>query len=161
MEEKKWETYEEVAIYLLNQFAEKFNLEYFEKKQIVEGERSGTSWEIDGKGIASQIEKFIIVECRRYTKSKQNQEKIGALAYRILDTGASGGILVSPLGLQEGAEKVAKAEKIVSVRLNENCTTKEYMLSFLNQIAVGLSDGVKITDSCTAEVIRNGRVVEE
>jgi hypothetical protein len=43
------------------------------------------------------------------------------LAYRIIDTGADGGILVSPLGLQEGAERVAAAENIISVRLNEDC----------------------------------------
>ena len=56
-------------------------------------------------------EGFVIIECRRYTKSRQSQEKIGGLAYRILDTGARGGILISPLGMQEGASKIADVEK--------------------------------------------------
>jgi len=82
---KEWQTYEEVATYLLNQIAEEFNLSRFEGKQKVIGKRSGTEWEIDAKGIKESDEMFIIVECRRYTKSKQTQEKIGALAYRIID----------------------------------------------------------------------------
>src|SRR5262250_1546186 len=40
---------------------------------------------------------------------------LGGIAYRIRDSGAEGGIVVSPLGLQEGAAKVAKKENIVSV----------------------------------------------
>jgi hypothetical protein len=104
-ESHSWETYEEVATYLLNQFATKFGIERFEGKQNVEGKRSGTSYEIDAKGMGSDNEVFIIVECRRYTTSRQSQERLGGLAYRIIDTEASGGILVSPMGLQEGAKK--------------------------------------------------------
>jgi formylglycine-generating enzyme required for sulfatase activity len=62
------------------------------------------------------------------------------LAYRIIDTGADGGILVSPLGLQEGAERVAAAENIISVRLNEDCNRYEFVLGFLNQIRLGVLD---------------------
>ena len=132
-----WKTYEEVAAYLLNQFATKFGLERVEGKQAVSGQRSGTTWEIDGKGLHKGDQGFVIVECRRYTTSKQNQEKVGGLAYRIIDTGAAGGIIVSPLGLQEGAEKVAAAENITDVRLNENCNQFEYVMSFLKNVMIG------------------------
>src|SRR5215210_705819 len=97
----KWESYEQVAAYLLNQFASEFGLERVEGKQKVVGQRSGTDWEIDAKGFRSGDTGFVIVECRRYTTSKQNQGKVGALAYSIIDSGAEGGIIVSPLGLQE------------------------------------------------------------
>jgi len=157
---KEWQTYEEVATYLLNQIAEEFNLSRFEGKQKVIGKRSGTEWEIDAKGIKESDEMFIIVECRRYTKSKQTQEKIGALAYRIMDTEAAGCIIVSPLGLQEGAEKVAKAEKIHSVILNKNCTTKNYILEFLNKIRIGFSDKVEISDSLSITIFENGKEVK-
>src|SRR5690348_12178416 len=122
---KKWETYEQVAVYLLNQFAEEFRLGRVEGKQRIVGERSGTSWEIDGKGFLQDGFAFVIVECRRYTSSKQDQSKLGQLAYQIIDTGAQGGIIVSPLGLQEGAERVARAENIVNVRLDEKSTRTE------------------------------------
>ncbi|MCF8068298.1 MAG: hypothetical protein K9L30_06910 [Desulfobacterales bacterium] len=98
---KNWETYEEVACYLLNTISEKFGVTTFEGKQKVAGHLTGTHWEIDAKGVKEGTDIFLIVECRRYTSSKQSQEKVGALAFRIDDTNASGGIIVSPLGLQQ------------------------------------------------------------
>lgn len=80
-------------MYLLDQFAAEFGLECVETKQDVLGQRSGTSWEIDAKGIRHGNNGFVIVEFRRYTTARQNQGKIGQLAY---DTGAQGGTIVSP-----------------------------------------------------------------
>ena len=131
-----WENYEQVAIYVLNQIATEFGVAFFEGKQKVAGHRSGTRYEIDAKGVRRDGETFLIVECRRYTTSKQNQEKIGALAYRILDTGAKGGIVVSPLGLQEGAERIASAENIHSVILEPDSTIESFMVKFLNTLLI-------------------------
>ena len=136
-DDKKWRTYEEVAQYLLNEFAREFGLEKVEGKQKLKGIVSGTEYKIEAKGVAENEEKFIIVECRRYTTSKLDQDSISALAYRIKDTGAKGLIVVSPLGLQKGARKIAKAENIVSVILDKNSTTKDFILRFLKQIKVG------------------------
>jgi len=146
-EPTKWASYEEVAAYLLNRFRDKFGLESVEQKQSVQGNKSGTTYEIDAKGISKGNEGFVIIECRRYTKSRQNQEKIGSLAYRILDTGASGGILVSPLGMQEGASKIAATENIVSVILDEQSTKHSYVLKFLNEVMIGLPDQAKFNSS--------------
>jgi len=149
-----WKSYEEVAKYLLNQFSQEFGLARVEGKQHIHGNRSNTSWEIDAKGIKENNEGFIIVECRKYSSSKQNQEKIGALAYRIIDSGALGGIVVSPLGLQAGAKKVANAENIVEVHLNEGCTPLEFSMNFLNMFMVGMHETIAITDSFEATVHR-------
>jgi hypothetical protein len=135
-----WEVYESVAAYLLNKISSEFGLERVEGKQKLIGQRSGTTWEIDAKGFCRGKADFVIIECRRNITSKQNQEKIGGLAYRIIDTGATGGIIVSPLGLQEGAERVALAENIVGVALNENCTKDIFVLRFHNKIICGLPD---------------------
>lgn len=153
----KWETYEEVATHLLDEFAEEFGLERVEGKQNVQGERSGTTWEIDAKGVKKGEEGFIIVECRRYTASKQNQEKIGGLAYRILDTGASGGIVVSPLGLQEGAEKVASSEDIQHVTLSADSTPYEFFLRFLNKVMVGVHDTLQVKENVV--VVKNSEQI--
>ena len=122
---RAFETYEQVAAFLLNEFADHLGLERVEGKQDVPGLVSGTTWEIDGKGLKADGEAFIIIECRRYTDSRPNQEALGALAYRIRDTGAAGGIIVTPLGIQEGAAKIACAEGIVSVRLDPTSTTSD------------------------------------
>lgn len=164
MAETKWETYEDVAAYLLNEFASRFKLDGFSGKESIKGNVSGTTWEIDGKGFTDGDDKFVIVECRRYTTSKQSQEKMAALAYRIHDTGASGGIIVSPLGLQSGAQKVASSENIIPVKLTPESTTKEYFLEFLNNICIGFVDTFEPKISDSLEIIitdKDGNVIDE
>ncbi len=109
--------------------------------------------EIDGKGVKAGNEGFIIIECRRYPKDRQNQEQVGGLAFRIIDTGASGGIYVSPLGFQEGAKKVAAATGIHEVKLGPDSTRTDYVLRFLNKVFIGMSDVAAATDHLT--VIRS------
>ena len=153
MSDTQWKSYEEVATYLLDKFAEEFGLLRVEGKQSIQGKRTGTDWTIDAKGVRQGNEAFLIIECRRRTR-KQNQEQIGALAYRISDTGAVGGIVVSPLGFQVGAQKVAASEGIIHVELHEDSTPTEFCMQFLNKIFVGIHTHLTMSDSCTAEVIR-------
>jgi len=129
----QWKTYEEVTTYLLGEIAHELGLERVEGKQTITGARSGTEWEVDAKGIRSDQEGFVIIECRRYTTAGQSQEKVGALAYRIMDTGAAGGIVVSPIGLQSGAAKVASAEGIIHVHLGKDSTKHQYFSAILEQ----------------------------
>src|SRR5258706_10891067 len=94
---KPWLSYEKVAQYLLGQFASHFGLGRVEGKQIVPGKRSGSKWEIEAKGVKGGGEGFLIIECRRYTKSRLNQESLGGLEIRPLDTEEDGGIVVIAL----------------------------------------------------------------
>lgn len=148
MASTKWRSYEEVARHLLGKFKTHFGLDDVEGKQKIRGMRSDTDWEIDAKGRKTgSSEMFVIVECRRHTSSGQKQEHLAGLAYRIVDTGAVGGIIVSPLPLQEGAKKVAQGEGIVEVTLGKDSTTTDYMMRFLDQIMVGVSDRICLRDS--------------
>ena len=151
-----WKTYEEVAVYILDQIASNLDLglNRVEGKQHVYGSRSSTNWEIEGKGVKVDGEGFVIIECRRYTTSRQNKERVAALAYRIIDTGASGGILVSPLGFQEGAKKVAAAEGIHEIFMDANSTRTDYVLKFLNHIFAGIS--LTATATLTAAAVVTG-----
>lgn len=159
--EAKWRTYEQVATFLLNEIAAEFGLEKVEGKQKVLGLISGNEWEIDAKGLLEQGHKFMIVECRRYTKSKLDQERLGGLAFRIDDTQASGGIVVSPLGLQEGAEKVANAKNIISVNLDADSSSTDYIMKFLEQIRVGMSGELNSNGKLEKKVIRKDGTVED
>ncbi len=160
MAAQEFRRYEEVAQYLLNQFAHVFGLGTIEGKQIVPGQ-SGVSWEIDAKGVLAGDEGFIIIECKRYTTSRIRQEQVSGLAYRIKDTGAKGGIIVSTLGLQEGAKKVAEHEGIQHVILDPESTTTDYLLRFLNSIFKGVSDKIFLKDKAYIKVIRDGKIVDE
>lgn len=143
--EKEWKTYEEVATYLLGVFKDVLGFQTVEEKQKIPGNKSGTTYEIDAKGVLAGNGGFFIVECRRYTRSKQSQEKMGALAYRILDCGASGGIVVSPLGFQLGASKIAEAENIFDVRLTPESTPESFAMSFLNKFKTVAGTSLGIT----------------
>lgn len=142
-----WRSYEEVAIYLLDQIARAFGLKRVEQGGKVSGHRSGTEWALDGRGFVQDGDAFVIIECRRCTGSRMKQEDVGALAYRISDTGASGAILVSPVGLQEGAQRVAAAERVISVVLDEDSTTTDFVLQFVNRIWVGIGERGQAVDT--------------
>lgn len=149
-----WQSYEQVAAYLLNKFAVDFDLINVEGKQSIPGIKTGTQWEIDAKGIRQGNSGFVIVECRHYTKAKQNQGKLGQLAYSIIDTGAEGGIIVSPLGIQSGAQLVADAENIITVTLHPKSTPTEFFMQFLNKLFIGIHEQAHAIDSCDFTLIR-------
>ena len=146
-----WQSYEEVAQFLLNQFAEHFGLGHVEGKQIIPG-ASCAKWEIDAKAVASDREAFFVVECRRHA-SRLKQEELGAIAWRISDTGAAGGIVVSPLDLQSGAKKVAAHADIKHVKLDAASTTTDYILRYLNSLFVGVSSTLHLRDSVSVAKI--------
>jgi hypothetical protein len=134
----QYESYEQVAQFLINELAQHFGLRNVEGKQTVPG--TITDWEIDAKGIRADNSGFIVIECRRYTTSKLKQKDIASLAYEIQDVRGSGGIIVSPLELQKGAKKIAEAANIISVRLNADSTRSDYILQFLNNVMIGVSE---------------------
>ena len=76
------------------------------------------------------------------------------LAYEILDARADGAILVSPMGLQKGAAKIADVENILSVELNENSTPTDFVLKFLNKLYLGISMTAKATVRAAPRMLR-------
>lgn len=161
MADKRWETYEEVAAYLLNQFAEHFGLGRFEEKQIVRGE-SGTDWELDAIGYADGNSKVVVVECKRHLKAGISQAIAGSLAWAIQDVGAEGGIIVSPLGLQKGAKKVAAKANIIEVVLDPESSTTEYVMKFLERIHLGVASSVSFTETLSIKKFdKEGNLVED
>jgi restriction endonuclease len=134
-----WETYEQVSRYLLEKMGDTLGLglESVEGKQKLVG-KSGMEWEIEGKGVKADGGAIVVIECRRYTTSKVKAEAIGGLAYRIGDLGAAGGILVTPIGVQQGGEIIAKYEGIEIIQLDADSTlTTGYLLRFLDNVIVG------------------------
>ena len=80
-----WRDYEEAARHILSDFKKELGLDEVQGKQDVNGKISGTSWEVDEKGIAEADGATIIIECKRYPKDKINQNTLGSLVYRIYD----------------------------------------------------------------------------
>jgi hypothetical protein len=133
-----WESYEDVARYLLEKLGDALGLglESVEGNQTLVGE-SGAEWEIDGKGVKADGGAIVVVECRRYTTSRVKQSAVASLAWTISDLGASGGIVVTPIGVQRGGQLIAKAADIQIVHLDADSTTTGYLLKFLGNVFVG------------------------
>jgi len=156
---KVWENYEKVGTFLLNEIAENFGLKKVESKQKLVGKISGTKWEIDAKGTTENENEFIVIEYHRYTTKRISQKDVAGLAYTIKDLGSKGGILVSPLGFQEGAKKISKSSKIIEVKMYENSTTLDYILKFLNEIKVGYHGEITFSGSLKVKLIRANGIV--
>lgn len=134
--DKPWKRYEAVAADLLNRFAAQCGLDRVEGKQKIQGKNA--TWEIDAKGVRDSDGAVILVEFRQ-KKRKLDQEALAAIAYRIQDVGAKGGIVVTPLELQSGARKVATAEEIIEMQLDRNSTSIDFSMRFLGRLMAGAS----------------------
>jgi hypothetical protein len=147
-----WESYEGVARYLLEKMGDTLGLglERVEGKQKLAG-KSGMEWTVDGKGVKIDDGAIVVIECRRYTTSRLKPEAMGGLAYRIADVGASGGIVVTPIGVQDGGQLIAKGEGIHIVHLDADSTSTDYVLKFLGSVFIGVSAMTTVIPTFFAE----------
>lgn len=160
--DKTWESYEEVAAFVLDQCAAQFGLAGFDGKQVIPG-TSGADWEVDARGWTKDGATFVVVECKKHTGTGISQALTGSLAYTIKDTGAVGGFLVSPCGLQSGAKKVAAAEGIQEIKLDPKSTTAAYFGEWLGKLQAGFIEvvDVSISDHLLIQVIdKHGNVTQ-
>ena len=149
-----WKKYEKVARILLLHLRTELGLDRVEGKQKLVGLQSGTEWEVDAKGVREAGDGYLLVECRRYTTSRLTQEDLAAFAWRVTDTGAVGGITVSPLPIQSGAKKIATAANIVHVEIDANSTPENFAMRFLNQVMLGITDRFEVRAEVTMHVSR-------
>lgn len=138
-----WKSYEQIASFVLNQCAKEFGLSRVDGKQDVAG-KSGTEWEVDARGWTEGDTTHFLVECKKHEKTAISQAITGSLAYQIQDTGAEGGFLVSPHGLQSGAKKVAAANNIYEIKLDPKSSTAAYFGEWLGRLHVGVNEEVNV-----------------
>ena len=150
-EAKKCDEYEQVTRHVLEQVGDLLGLDLqaVEGKQKIFG-KSGMEWTIDGKGVKTDDGGIVVIECRRYTTSRLKAEAMGGFAYRIKDLGAAGGYMVTPLGLQEGAEKLANHEGILDIHLDADSTATDFTVGLLDKVVHGRSANLKSEATTTA-----------
>ena len=134
-----WRGYEELARHVLLHFAGMLGISEVEAKQRLMG-AAGTEWEIDAKGILTGGRGFLVVECKERSTERLNQASIGALAFTVEAVGAQGAIIVTSIGLQEGAEKIAKRHDFKMVFLPKDGTFEDFFASCGNCLLRGVSD---------------------
>jgi len=132
-----WQKYENYTVTILNDkilrkyISDCFKLHNFEvhPKEKLLGEKTKTSWEIDALGY-DENRNLALIECKYYSSARVDQNTLAAFAYIIKDTGAYRGIVVTTLGLQEGAKKIAETEGIELIELAYNSTDKNFYIRF-------------------------------
>lgn len=146
----------------MKQLSKRLHLKDVEGKQKLKGLLTGTTWEIDAKGVSDVDGAIIVVECRRYRKPL-TQEAVAAIAFRVQDVGAVGGITVSPLPLQKGAAIVAAAREIQHVTLNADSTIDQWAAQLGQIMHFGFTETAVVRPtSSLAMVVRNaaGDIIE-
>ena len=149
---KNWERYEEVVQQILGHLRTELGFASVEGKGKQPG-ASGTEWEADAICYRQGDGKMILVECKHWSR-RIDQRTMGQFAFSINDSGAAGGLLVTPIGYQEGAAKVANASKIGMATLNPDATDREYALRIAERLFIGIADRIHFTDVATAVVER-------
>lgn len=162
---KSWETYEQAAAHMLEQLSQRFGIKDVLGKRLIRGHITGTDWEIDAQATRLTDGALVLIECRRKTTSRLNQEVLAAIAYRIRDSGAGGAITVSPFPLQRGADLVARAEGIQHVILHPDSTPDSWMAELAGILQLGFTDRVSTSISETLHIVvrdeTTGEIVEE
>jgi len=160
---KESEGYEGVARKVVADLGSRFGVCRVEGKQHLAGEHSGTAWEVDGVAWLEDGEGFLLIEARRLTTSRLSQEDTAGVAYRILDTEAAGGIVVSPDRLQAGARRVAAANQILQIEVDAESSLESYLATYLGQRFLGasLSEVATLDDETTASLVHPMSIAEQ
>jgi hypothetical protein len=144
-----WRSYEELARYVLRHFADILGMSEVEAKQHLTG-ASGTEWEIDAKGVLTDGRGFLVIECKERTTARLKQNDIASLAFTVDDLGAQGAVIVTSIGLQEGAEKIAKRCDFKTVFLGKDGTFEEFIASCGNRVLRKVTEKASASFSLTS-----------
>jgi predicted helicase len=106
------------------------------------GKKTGTDWEVDAFGYDLDG-CLVLIECKHYETNKLNQNQLGAFVYTLQDLGAKRGIVVTTLGLQKGAIKVAKAENITLIKLDYHSNNENFTVNLVNKAVIQRTDQFK------------------
>lgn len=156
-----WRRYEEAARTILANIGHALGITSVGPKQKMPG-ASGTEWELDARAWAEGEEGFLVVEVRRYATSRLKQEDMAAIAFRVEDVGASGGIIVSPLPPQRGAAIIAKSKGLKCVTISLDSTAETYLAEFMGRKFHGVQvrEAAHLRDESSATVIHHATQVE-
>ncbi len=133
-----WLEYENAARTVVVRLRGVLGIGQVEGKQRIVG-ASGATWEFDAIAWSDGANNMLVVEARRHTTSRLKQEHIAALAFRVQDVGASGGIVATPLPMQVGANTVAASANIRHILLAPESTPETYLARYLEQSYRGIT----------------------
>lgn len=111
--------------------------------------RSGTTWEIECKGVRFGSETLFFIECRRYTTSLLDQESLGGLTYRIRDSGAAVASSFRHWGFKKVPRRSRRQKTSSPLKLNPDSRPELYVARYLDQLRTGIQDRLWLSDFVT------------
>lgn len=135
-----WEKYEDVVRQVIDDIKSYLGLSIVNPDKKAFSKKDGGMCEIDVSAYDMGDGKLVLVECRNKNKPLP-QEEVHGFAYRIQQTNAKRGIIVTTIGFQEGARIAANGARIGLVRLEPNSTPDNYIAQ-LTQLLI-----IRVTDS--------------
>jgi hypothetical protein len=131
-----WRKYEDAVRSIIAQHRDLLGLDSVELSPVKLEGKSGNTWNIEIIGYTAGQRKLVLVEVRRKTTRNIEPEEVGGFAYRIEDTGAEKGYMVTPLdrGLSIGAAKIAGYEEIGHINVSVEATPEDYIIQHMNSM---------------------------
>ena len=161
--DESWRCFEDAFRAILSQHKDFFGLASVDQQAGQLAGKSGYTWHIEVIAYAKDDGRMVLFECRRKNANLKPSEA-GELAFRMEDTGAGRGYFVTTLerGLSEGAKKIADYREIGHIQLSADARPDQYVLRFLSQIFVGITDRVSVTDSFYYELRdKDGNIIQK
>jgi hypothetical protein len=158
-----WKEFEDVVRSIVNMHSEAFGLDSVEPSAAKILGQSGYVWTIEIVGYCKGSKKIAIFEVRR-KKRNIEPEEVSGLRGRIEDTQAGKGYIVTKLNrrLSIGSQKLADFNKIEHIQVSADATPDVYVMRYLRQFFVGLSDTMQPSDSVEAIVRdREGKIIQK
>jgi predicted helicase len=153
-EKKEWERYEDVARQLIDDIKSYLGLSLVNEDKRKFKKKDGGECEIDVSAYNISDEKLVLVECRK-KKEPLSQEEVHGFAYRIQQMNTSRGIIVTTIGLQQGARLAADGAKITLIRLGVHSTKEKYIAEIIQQIFVKVTDQLNGISFASSSKITN------
>ncbi len=153
----EWKNFEDVFRAILAMHMDFFELEEVEptSKPIPGIARKVKPWAIDVVGYRKGTNRLVLFEVKRRGRNVEPEQAAG-FAYRILDTEAEAGYIVTTMdrNLSSGAKEIANYEKIGHIQLQKDSTPDDYVMRIADNMFVGITDAVKVSERVEAIVER-------
>lgn len=152
-----WKNFEDVFRAILAMHMNFFELEKVEptSKPVPGHARKFKPWAIDVVGYRKGTKRLVLFEVKRRGRNVEPEQAAG-FAYRILDTEAEAGYIVTTMGrdLSSGAKEIADYEKIGHIQVEKDSTPDDYTMKIADNMFVGVTDTVKVSEHIEAIVER-------
>jgi hypothetical protein len=141
-----WRTYEDASRQLLKNIREQLLFDEIEEKEVGK-EGWGVGWEVNIIAFRVGIEGFILAECNRWKHPPDQGGNLAKFYYTIKCSYESDKIVVTPIDLRDGANCIAKAEKITEIKVDLSSSNESFIAGMVSYVFAKVRDRIAIRNN--------------